>query len=75
VIFVHGCFWHGHNCARGARIPSTNRAYWKTKIERNATRDAKHIASLPSLGWQPLVVWECELHDPNLRSRLQSFLR
>lgn len=61
VIFVHGCFWHGHLCARGNRIPKTRRSYWKEKISRNIDRDARHIAELRKLGWKTLIVWECDL--------------
>ena len=63
VIFVHGCFWHGHDCKRGSRIPKTNRAYWTEKIARNKIRDAKNIDALSKLGWRVLVIWECEVKD------------
>jgi DNA mismatch endonuclease (patch repair protein) len=63
VIFVHGCFWHGHDCARGARVPKTNRAYWTKKVARNALRDAEHAKALAALGWRARIVWECELKD------------
>jgi DNA mismatch endonuclease, patch repair protein len=76
VIFVHGCFWHGHDCARGSRVPLTNRDYWRTKILRNTARDSEHLAALRGAGWQPAVVWECELRDlARLRRRLARFLR
>lgn len=74
VMFVHGCFWHGHDCARGARVPVNNRNYWEAKIARNAARDAKHIATLESLGWQTLTLWECEIRDADLESRVATFL-
>lgn len=61
ALFVHGCFWHGHNCKRGARIPKTNADYWREKISRNRTRDEKNKAALETLGWRVLTVWECEL--------------
>lgn len=61
VIFVHGCFWHGHDCKRGRRTPKTNRAYWTDKIARNKTRDAKNAEALAALGWRVITVWECEL--------------
>src|ERR1017187_4128178 len=51
ALFVHGCFWHGHDCARGARVPVQNRAYWTQKIERNHERDKTAQASLRTLGW------------------------
>ncbi|HVI28816.1 very short patch repair endonuclease [Hansschlegelia sp.] len=63
AIFVHGCFWHGHDCARGARMPKANAAYWSAKIARNVARDARVLAELRALGWDPLVLWECELKD------------
>lgn len=75
VIFVHGCFWHGHHCARGARVPVHNRDYWTKKIARNKERDNTAPASLKALGWDTLVVWECETHDEmRLRGRLRRFL-
>ncbi len=63
VIFIHGCFWHGHNCKRGARIPKTNREYWEQKIARNKARDAKNQKALKDLGWRVITVWECTLKD------------
>lgn len=64
VIFVHGCFWHGHDCARGARTPKTNDEYWRAKIARNVARDARVTAELAALGWETLTIWECELKEP-----------
>lgn len=61
AVFVHGCFWHGHDCPRGARIPKTNTAYWTAKIARNQARDAAAVAALAALGWRSVVVWECAL--------------
>lgn len=76
VIFVHGCFWHGHNCARGARTPSHNREYWMRKIAGNAARDKRTLADLQKLGWKTHVVWECELKDPSrLEKDLKHFLK
>jgi DNA mismatch endonuclease, patch repair protein len=75
VIFIHGCFWHQHNCVRGARVPVNNHDYWVAKIARNAARDEKHLSAIESLGWQALVLWECELRVPSLESRLQGFLQ
>jgi DNA mismatch endonuclease (patch repair protein) len=63
ALFVHGCFWHGHNCPRGSRVPKTNADYWTKKISRNRTRDDKAQRSLKALGWRVFVVWECELSD------------
>lgn len=75
ALFVHGCFWHGHDCKRGARIPKQNRDYWTAKVERNRTRDAKTRAALETSGWTPIVIWECELRDePALQARLAKSL-
>lgn len=75
AIFVHGCFWHGHDCARGARTPKANAAYWTAKIARNRARDEAHRLKLDALGWRTLTLWECELKDDAaLLRRLQAFL-
>jgi DNA mismatch endonuclease (patch repair protein) len=71
AIFVHGCFWHGHDCARGAREPRANADYWRAKIARNRARDAANLKALKAIGWRALVVHECELKDRDaLRARL-----
>lgn len=70
ALFVHGCFWHDHDCARGARTPQTNSAYWQAKIARNVARDAASLASLRKLGWKPAVLWECETKDAAKLARL-----
>ena len=75
AVFVHGCFWHGHDCARGARVPKQNRNYWTAKIARNRARDERVQDELEALGWRPTVVWECELRDPHtLQARLDAAL-
>jgi DNA mismatch endonuclease (patch repair protein) len=63
AIFVHGCFWHGHQCARGARMPKANADYWRAKIAKNVARDAAHREKLAAQGWRALTIWECELKD------------
>lgn len=60
AIFVHGCFWHGHQCAAG-RSPATNRSYWMEKLAANRLRDRRQSAALRELGWHVWVAWECEL--------------
>jgi DNA mismatch endonuclease, patch repair protein len=72
VIFVHGCFWHGHTCARGARVPKTNREYWVKKVAGNKARDCRTIILLKELGWSALIVWECETQDPKILTKLVS---
>jgi DNA mismatch endonuclease, patch repair protein len=75
AIFVHGCFWHGHDCPRGARLPKANADYWRAKIARNRARDAAHLAQLAQEGWRALIVWECELKDSGaLEAKLRDFL-
>ena len=74
AIFVHGCFWHGHDCARGARAPKANAAYWAQKIARNRARDAAAGAALAALGWRVLTLWECELKRDDLEARLRAFV-
>jgi DNA mismatch endonuclease (patch repair protein) len=75
VIFVNGCFWHGHDCARGARVPVRNRDYWTRKVARNVERDRSALSALQRLGWKSLVVWECEIKDQGrLRRALRRFL-
>lgn len=63
VIFVNGCFWHGHSCKRGNRLPKTNAEYWKSKIMRNVERHSNQLAKLAAAGWTGLTLWECELAD------------
>jgi DNA mismatch endonuclease (patch repair protein) len=76
VIFVHGCFWHGHRCARGNRVPVHNREYWVEKINKNRQRDRNAARLLRKLGWKRKVIWECSLKNPDrVRSVLDDFLR
>ena len=75
AIFVHGCFWHGHECAEGIRKPKSNQDYWIPKIERNRERDIENIAALKAEGWKVLVVWECEITEKDFfLNRLHKFL-
>lgn len=60
VVFVHGCFWHVHDCPRFS-WPATNQDFWKTKLERNQTNDQSHLDQLQRQGWRVMVVWECSL--------------
>jgi DNA mismatch endonuclease (patch repair protein) len=75
AIFVHGCFWHGHACARGARVPKQNREYWTAKVARNVARDARNAEALAALDWRVEAIWECELKDAAaLEARLRALL-
>ena len=73
AIFVHGCFWHGHDCRKG-RLPKSRLDYWRPKLERNKERDREKAEMLESLDWAVLVVWQCEMIDlDTLASRLHDF--
>ena len=75
VIFVHGCFWHQHDCGRGKR-PSSNVEFWNVKLDGNLRRDRANVESLKKQDWGVLVVWECELKDPDkLSHRIEWFLQ
>jgi DNA mismatch endonuclease (patch repair protein) len=75
AIFVHGCFWHGHDCARGARVPKANRDYWTAKVARNRARDLAARGALANAGWRVETVWECELKDAAaLEARARAWL-
>jgi DNA mismatch endonuclease (patch repair protein) len=63
AVFVHGCFWHGHDCARGSRVPKANRDYWTAKVARNVARDERSREALIAAGWRVEAIWECELKD------------
>jgi DNA mismatch endonuclease (patch repair protein) len=76
VIFVHGCFWHGHICPRGNRLPKSNQNYWTPKITRTTVRDRETLLNLSALGWKVLIVWECELNNDieRTQARILKFL-
>lgn len=75
VIFVNGCFWHGHDCSVGSRLPKSNTEFWELKRRKNQERDAVQHAKLATLGWDVFTVWECELPlDSPLRASLIEFL-
>lgn len=61
IIFVHGCYWHGHGCARGGTGSKSNVEYWGPKIQRTKDRDQANLEKLEALGWRVLTLWECEL--------------
>lgn len=75
VVFVHGCFWHGHDCPRG-KAPSTRQEFWLPKLLRNRRRDQLQVQLLRDLGWRVLVVWECQTKDETrLIRRLRRWFR
>lgn len=74
VIFVHGCFWHQHDCPRGTR-PTSNQEFWNSKLDKNIQRDMDNISMLTTLGWAVLVVWQCETKNlEQLGGRIRDFL-
>jgi len=76
VIFVHGCFWHGHSCKRG-QLPETNKLFWENKITKNKERDLRNYTELSNTGWEYLVIWGCEIKKKNLDiliKKIYSFL-
>ncbi|MCA9033027.1 MAG: DNA mismatch endonuclease Vsr [Planctomycetaceae bacterium] len=72
VIFVHGCFWHRHQECKYAYTPKSRQAFWQLKLHKNVMRDAQVQQMLRQLGWQVVVIWECEVHD---EAKLSAFIR
>ena len=72
VVFVHGCFWHGHEGCRYARIPKSRTEWWRAKIERNRERDRQNCANLESIGWRVVVLWTCEF---NRKAKCEALLQ
>lgn len=82
VIFIHGCFWHGHEKCKYYRLPKSNTEFWRDKVEQNRQRDSAVIQELESKGWRVFIIWECELKNKSTReatlrrmSRELSYLR
>lgn len=74
VIFVHGCYWHMHDCRFGRVRPVTRAEFWQAKRMRTVERDARALSSLERTGWSSLVIWECEVKSTDLETRLRRFL-
>jgi DNA mismatch endonuclease (patch repair protein) len=75
VIFVHGCFWHGHKGCTRSKRPTTNKCFWNKKLDRNIERDKRFRRKLRSMSWKVLVVWQCETRKPKkLLGKLERFL-
>ena len=74
AIFVHGCFWHGHDCSKG-RLPKSRLDYWQPKVDKNRERDRTKEEQLKAMGWSVLTIWQCETADLQaLAARLQDFV-
>jgi len=74
IVFVHGCFWHGHESCKYFILPKTNPQWWKQKITNNKMNDAKHLSKLTRMGYAVHEVWECQLKSPNKESFLQQLV-
>lgn len=78
AIFVHGCFWHQHDGCRYAKLPTSNTAFWKTKLAGNIERDRKAVETLIDMGWRVLIIWECATRRTpdveSLSAKLQAWL-
>ena len=68
LIFIHGCFWHGHNCLAG-KLPETRKEFWKEKINGNIERDKKNIIELEKQGWKVITIWQCGLKNKIVREK------
>jgi DNA mismatch endonuclease (patch repair protein) len=76
IIFVHGCFWHGHKGCRRASRPTSNVKFWNAKLDSNIKRDAESLKALKQLRWNCLVIWQCELRKESvIRNRLKRFMK
>lgn len=74
IIFVHGCFWHGHSCSKG-KLPKSKTEFWSSKVRRNQERDDQNLSQLNHQGWNTMVVWQCELRDKEtLTKKIIEFL-
>ncbi len=75
IIFVHGCFWHGHKGCQRSKRPKTNTSFWNKKLDENIIRDKRFQKKLRRMGWKVLVVWQCETRKPEqLLRKLKRFL-
>lgn len=71
VVFVHGCFWHGHRaCSKGVSLPARNRSFWAEKLLYNKAKDQRVATELRQQGWKVIIVWECQTTDPKRLGRL-----
>lgn len=70
IIFVHGCFWHGHSDCVNARLPKSNIEYWTKKISSNMIRDEKNVSKLTKMGYKIIVIWTCELSKKNIQQTI-----
>ena len=75
IIFVHGCFWHRHNCCMGNKTPKHNSKFWKEKFQKNIMRDKRTKHALEQLGWNVLIIWECEIESSRILKLINKIKR
>ena len=78
VLFIHGCFWHGHRHCKRSKLPSTHKTFWQNKIETNTKRDKQNYKKLKKLGWKYLVIWQCQIKKQKinyLKNKILEYLR
>jgi DNA mismatch endonuclease (patch repair protein) len=75
IVFVHGCFWHSHSLCKKAKLPATNRPFWREKILGNIHRDRRVTRELRKSGWTVITIWECETKSPKIKSILNARLK
>lgn len=75
IIFIHGCFWHGHTNCKYFKVPQTRTQWWQDKINRNKANDAKAIKALKKEGWKVITVWECKLRPANVEKTLKQMIK
>ena len=74
VIFVNGCFWHGHENCKYYTVPKSNTEFWIAKVKRNQERDKADVSALQALGWNVITIWECQLDKPNINQTLNELV-
>jgi DNA mismatch endonuclease (patch repair protein) len=74
VIFIHGCFWHGHEGCKRSKLPETNKKFWKNKINATKNRDLRNVAKLEKMGWKVIIIWQCSLKNNELFNNRMSEL-
>jgi DNA mismatch endonuclease (patch repair protein) len=75
MIFIHGCFWHGHNDCKYFKMPTSNIEYWKTKITTNIERDMNSVTQLEAMGYEVITIWECQLKKEKRQQTLENLIQ
>ena len=75
AIFVNGCFWHMHAGCKYSSVPKTNSGFWKQKLEQNKQRDENNITQMKDLGWNVIIIWQCEIKESAFESRMDALIK